>query len=206
MNGYMDVLHNEQLFKKLVKLLKIKDNNFLCIDGCYAFTIDQNSIRYIMSNELNNLGLFNRIYSVSYLKQIEYKVDDYLDYFKENNEVNMNICEIKNNILKQSLFTKWYNFKPHICLVKNGEYVCNIQDIQSFKDILSMKATQGAKPFFVNDIMITLYKGLLPVNKSDIVNLRYVKFQNNINLLQFEIIKSKNNNDNIYVNVYTLNV
>lgn len=202
-----NIVYNEQLFKKLIKLLKIKDNNYLCIDGCYAFTIDQNSIKYIVSNELSNLCLYNKIYSISYLKKNGYKVPIHCDYFKENDDIiNINIYEIKNNILKQTIFTKWFNFKPNICIVENGMYVNNIQNMQSFKDIINMKASQGAKPFIINDIMITLYKGLLPVNKSDVVNLKYVKFQNNINLLQFEIIKSKNNNDNIYVNVYTLNV
>ena len=91
---------------------------------------------------------------------------------------------IKENIsyIKQSNNNQQYNTR----LIYD-----NIQDMDNFKEISNMKADQGAKPFIIDNHIIWLFKGLIPNNKADKVDLWIYDYSDSVELFNFIIHKKK---------------
>ena len=108
------------------------------------------------------------------------------------NSIGMTYYDILN--LKQQKFNKWYSVRNHILNDLwdwQEHFYQNLQDMDNFKEISNMKADQGAKPFILDNHIIWLFKGLIPNNKADKVDLWVFDYSNSVELFDFIIHKKK---------------
>ena len=194
---------------KYIKDMKLKDADYICIDEYgYMFVVDNISIKHARLEEVPDymINTINKVSTIKGLAQNEFALPSM--YFINNlgyvidvndssngivfNSVGMTYYDILN--LKQQKFNKWYSVRNNIF---NDLWDCqnhvydNIQDMDNFKEISNMKADQGAKPFIIDNHIIWLFKGLIPNNKSDKVDLWIYDYSDSVELFNFIIHKKK---------------
>ena len=194
---------------KYIKDMKLKDADYICIDEYgYMFVVDNISIKHARLEEVPDymINTINKVSTIKFLTQNEFALSSM--YFINNlgyvidvndssngivfNSVGMTYYDILN--LKQQMFDKWYSVRNNIF---NDLWDCqnhvydNIQDMDNFKEISNMKADQGAKPFIIDNHIIWLFKGLIPNNKADKVDLWIYDYSDSVELFNFIIHKKK---------------
>ena len=194
---------------KYIKDMKLKDADYICIDEYgYMFVVDNISIKHARLEEVPDymINTINKVSTIKGLAQNEFALPSM--YFINNlgyvidvndssngivfNSVGMTYYDILN--LKQQMFDKWYSVRNNIF---NDLWDCqnhvydNIQDMDNFKEISNMKADQGAKPFIIDNHIIWLFKGLIPNNKADKVDLWIYDYSDSVELFNFIIHKKK---------------
>ena len=194
---------------KYIKDMKLKDADYICIDEYgYMFVVDNISIKHARLEEVPDymINTINKVSTIKGLAQNEFALPSM--YFINNlgyvidvndssngivfNSIGMTYYDILN--LKQQMFDKWYSVRNNIF---NDLWDCqnhvydNIQDMDNFKEISNMKADQGAKPFIIDNHIIWLFKGLIPNNKADKVDLWIYDYSDSVELFDFIIHKKK---------------
>ena len=194
---------------KYIKDMKLKDADYICIDEYgYMFVVDNISIKHARLEEVPDymINTINKVSTIKGLAQNEFALPSM--YFINNlgyvidvndssngivfNSIGMTYYDILN--LKQQMFDKWYSVRNNIF---NDLWDCqnhvydNIQDMDNFKEISNMKADQGAKPFIIDNHIIWLFKGLIPNNKADKVDLWIYDYSDSVELFNFIIHKKK---------------
>ena len=194
---------------KFIKDMKLKDADYICIDEFgYMFVVDNISIKYIRFRDVPDymINTINKVSTIKFLTQNEFALSSM--YFINNlgyvidtnnssngivfNSIGMTYYDILN--LKQQKFNKWYSVRNHILNDLwdwQEHFYQNLQDMDNFKEISNMKADQGAKPFILDNHIIWLFKGLIPNNKADKVDLWVFDYSNSVELFDFILHKKK---------------
>lgn len=89
------------------------------------------------------------------------------------------------------------------------ESIRNLERFDIFNEAINVPADRGNS--FINLMpksntrcIISIHKGLLPVNKSDIINANIYSITNRFNVIVYEIIKKKNVVINVYIKYFAL--
>lgn len=197
---------------KYIKDMKLKDADYICIDEYgYMFIVDNISIKYTKIEEVPDymINTINKVSTIKGLAQNEFALPSM--YFINNlgyvidintnstsgtvfNSIGMTYYDILN--IKQQIFNKWYNMRNiifnNLWRQSHQTYLYdNIQNIDTFKEIFNMKAYQGAKPFIIDNHIIWLFKGLIPNNKTDKIDLCIYDYTESLELFDFVIHKKK---------------
>ena len=199
------------------KVMKIKDNDyiFLSLQHNTIYVIDSICIKTIDISNIEDLMIlksFNDFYqnfdSTIYLFKILKNIDkdNYHEIFLNNLFINnIGVIGYVDNVTLYEASNNIKRFKSIIMnmnsLLLNTDISLELRDLQNdlnFKHIMELKSSDGADKFIIdNNHIITLFNGLLPILKSDKINL-YVRDIESLNYFNtiFEIRKKK----------YTINV
>lgn len=188
---------------ELIDKLKVAKNDFVLLFGNLIIGIDSHfsylkvyHVSGFKNEKLNNLKLcvnFNEL--VAFRKLLTPNDMLYLNnntitqyngslLFNLSNNLIMNIYYIYVRMLEQ----------PPICRKRYD----NLRDNENFENIISMKASDGASSFILDNYCMILFSSMLPVNKSDKVSLEIFDYGSNF-ISNFKIQKKKDIELYIYI-------
>lgn len=191
------------------KVMKVKDDDYLFIDMTNKRIISVDSITFKSIDidnfdefkliELNGYNINKTIYSQKVLKSLisdEFMYDIFIPNIGIVEGGTSNIAVYNGYSLLKKLENIIYN---HDCLVAdfniNSSYTLeNIQTNNNFMNILALKSADGAIPFIIDpNHIVMLFNGLIPVLKSDKVNVEVNDFKDNKDFFEakFIVIKKK---------------
>lgn len=197
----------------------IKTIDLLAINE-YAKAIKQNSV-IIIGNIMIGLDYINTY--ITYIDNIVLS-DDYTNMIFMKKDLSKFVKSIShelefeidsNNMIKSLVLDMQINYADRRLLLELPKYLSLINKygyIQQGEDItdkldklFSMKKPDGMFKYIYENYnrkyFMTLYPGLLPVNKNDKVSLNIVADSNNIFTTKFVISKKKINNNSATVNM-----
>lgn len=191
------------------KVMKIKDDDYLFIDmnSKRVISVDTISFKYVDISqfdefklvEIDGYNINKTIYSQKMLKTI---TNDGFIY--ELFIPNIGIVEggtsdiaIYNGFSMQKKLGNIIYQHDALTSPNNiiSSYISeNVQDDSNFMNVLALKSADGAIPFIVNpNHIVMLFNGLIPVLKSDKVNVEVNDFEGNYDFFEakFIVIKKK---------------
>lgn len=198
---------------KYAKGMKLKGDDCLLIDRRWncVFSMDSISIKFVKLNKddiktlspiFRSCGYDNRFYmfDIDILKNI------HPDMHKLYYDDSIGLIGCKNNPIKlfnsrismSQCTLKWMDVSLEI-FNNTNEFLCLDNNID-FKNLINMRASDGAKQFIIDPYhIIFLFSGLLPILKSDSVFVRTIDNYSSSFLTHF-IIKKKKMDVNICMN------
>lgn len=221
MNNLLKDLYN------IAKSMKLKEQDYIMLtmhdNNVFVFGIDESftymkTLEYQFKYQNLDIRFFNQtLYSVGFLNMIEtfeqygtkynwtaHYIND-LGFFQELKYNDLFIFDkfnIKNTIISKYLFLCNFIGDQTTPL----EYKCfgEIRGNVDFETLLQMKSADGARPFIIDKYVMYIFTGLLPINKSDSVELEiYNRPNTQFFLSNFKITKKKQKINN-YIFYYRL--
>ena len=112
------------------------------------------------------------------------------------------ICQLKENIGDPSVPIDYrYYYMIHNMYVNYTQLsastnpiinIENVQDIEELYNLLKLKSKQGAILYnWQNSIMLPFFSGIVPINKSDKMDITIYPFDNASNIIRYRVKKSK---------------
>lgn len=111
------------------------------------------------------------------------------------------ICQVKENIGDQNnpidyrYYYMMHNmYTNYIQLSYNDPIISieNVQNIEELSNLLKMKMKQGAVLYnWENSIILPFFGGMIPINKSDKMNINIYPFDNVSNIIKYSVQKAK---------------
>ena len=193
------IINKEELLY-LQDSAKILKANYIMVDNNCIYGSDDGLIflRRIIIENTTNISLLCISYKdfVAFIKEIDIgdtiTLDDNVLYSNSNNYV---YC---NNI------NKIYRFREMMNSVNESMFnrIChedNLKEIDRFNDILAQKSADGMTILNIANNLLSIYSNMLPVVKSDTVELNVYNYRVGTILVHFIIHKKKNINVDIYI-------
>lgn len=192
----------------LMEMIKpLKNNNGDIIihkGGVYPIALDQISHKYTENIKLNNMDISD--YNYVYLKMTPEIIELYKSCLINKTDINIDlrndhigddkvyrIDNTDNNILLLENFSHYYEYYT----LRYNEYalstlhINNLKDYKNFDELLNMKSADGMVFFWIENYPITYYTGLLPINKSDKVQVNIYDDDQVSFVVKYTVIKPK---------------
>ena len=196
----MSKLISKDYFQKtLMKIIKaMKCDVYLITDNMIIGTNEEHSYLSVVSGLINGIPDMKDTY-IEISKNSLLEIDKILS--TNNNEDPANIIEPFNLIWGMARINGKYGissimdtYNRTILYINNipDFYSSNIKENEDFNNILGLKSADGAVPFRFGDRdTIFIYPGLLGINKSDVVSMKYFRTANIIgyDICEFDIHK-----------------
>lgn len=181
----------------VAKLLKA---DYVYIKDNYIYGVDSNFV-YFKTMRFDNIHNITIAFSINnmsaFIKGIgmnEIKCYDNLLYSSFDNTCNINNMDAIYNIMRihEDMFHIWNNCKLAAIDVP-------LRGNEAFEQIVSLKTIQGTKRFIYDRFSMTMCNNLVPVNKSDKVNLNIYDLTDNTFLSVFTVAKGKKYIIDVYI-------
>lgn len=182
----------------------IKQNNVIIIGNImigldYINTYITYIDNIVLSDDYTNMIFIKKDLS-KFVKSISHELEFEID---SNNMIKSLVLDMQINYADRRLLLE---LPKYLSLINKYGYIQQGEDITDKLDkLFSMKKPDGMFKYIYENYnrkyFMTLYPGLLPVNKNDKVSLNIVADSNNIFTTKFIISKKKINNNSATVNM-----
>lgn len=191
-------------FREIIEIAKLLKSDIIYIIGNTIFGTDSNFTYLKQMTFENTLGI-----NICYEQKL---MNDFI-------KLCTNTITLENNSLMSNIEVLYVNNENHIRNIvnlnnkinqivlnnHNSMNVDNARDNQEFENAISLKTAQGIGLYRVSeDYILSIFKGLLPINKKDKTSLSIYDVDYNRFLTRFVISKPKNKV--IIVNVMYLKI
>ena len=199
------------ILNDLGKAMKIKDNDYIYLDliNRRVYVVESISIKFIdistitelMMHDVNTFN--NTMYLYKYIKEI---IKSNFDPMYDNifvsslgvlghvDSITMYDFIIMRSKVLQKINVMNYNLSKLVNIT-----VSNIQEDEKFQYITTLKSSDGAEPYIIDQRhIITLFNGLIPLLKSDKVDIE-IRDGNHMFDIVF-IVRKKKYTVNMYMN------
>lgn len=189
----MSKLISKDYFQKtLMKIIKaMKCDLYLITDSMIIGTNEEHSYLSVVSGLINGIPDMKNAY-IEISKNSLLEIDSILS---KNDEEPFNLIWAMARINgKYGISSIMDTYNRTILYINNipDFYSSNIKENEDFNNILGLKSADGAVPFrFGDGDTIFIYPGLLGINKSDVVSMKYFRTANIIgyDICEFDINK-----------------
>lgn len=189
----MSKLISKDYFQKtLMKIIKaMKCDLYLITDSMIIGTNEEHSYLSVVSGLINGIPDMKNAY-IEISKNSLLEIDSILS---KNDEEPFNLIWAMARINgKYGISSIMDTYNRTILYINNipDFYSSNIKENEDFNNILGLKSADGAVPFrFGDGDTIFIYPGLLGINKSDVVSMKYFRTANiaGYDICEFDINK-----------------
>lgn len=199
-------------FKLLSDICRALNTEWIICDFTNIFAIDStmnSNFRYCDTNPLGEYNLTNYRFLVKDLSLVEKEMKATKD------EVKLNLCNgelLSISCNSEVAFNITGDGRPHDIIRANISsiiahepvvYKC-LEDDEDFKEVSSLKSKEGMKFYRVDNFVMSIFYGLLKINKGDTVTIGIYEVDDMSFLSMFIINKKKFNIVNHIKYMYTM--
>lgn len=179
-------------FRELVEMTKVLKSDIIYIFGNIIYGTDSN-FTYLKQMTFDNvLGI-----SICYEQKL---MNDFIklctDTIVLDNNVLLSNIErlyINNDAYIRNILELERKINEMVLVNTNTINVDNVRENSQFEHAISLKSAQGIGLYKINEeYILSIFKGLLPINKSDKVSLSIYDINDNRFLSRFIVSKPKN--------------
>ena len=201
------------ILNDLGKAMKIKDNDYIYLDliNRRIYVVESISIKFIDISTITELIMYdinifnNTMYLYKYIKEI-IKSDfdsmydnifvDGLGVLGHIDSITMYDFIIMRSKILQKINIMNYNLNNPVNIA-----ISNIQEDEKFQYITTLKSSDGAEPYIIDQRhIITLFNGLIPLLKSDKVDIEIRDGKHMFSIVF--IVRKKKYTVNMYMNCF----
>ena len=201
------------ILNDLGKAMKIKDNDYIYLDliNRRIYVVESISIKFIDISTITELIMYdinifnNTMYLYKYIKEI---IKSDFDSMYDNifvsslgvlghvDSITMYDFIIMRSKVLQKINVMNYNLSKPVNIT-----VSNIQEDEKFQYITTLKSSDGAEPYIIDQKhIITLFNGLIPLLKSDKVDIEIRDGEHMFSIVF--IVRKKKYTVNMYMNCF----